>query len=101
MSQPSTTAPVSGRTMARNILRLIRDVYRARPLPAIGMAIVTLLAGFRLTAYMLAIGGLAQSLIDGDRDRALFWAGVWIAAYLFEDLSWLVEWYLTSRKSVV
>lgn len=96
MTEPATQQSIGNRALARNILRLVLDVYHARPLPAIGMAIVTLLAGLRLTGYMLAIGGLSQSLIDGDRDRALFWAGVWVITYLFEDISWLVEWYLTS-----
>lgn len=92
MSDPSRIH----RPLGRSVLRLIADIYRARPRAVLGLALVTLATGVRTGIYMLAIRGISQGIVDRDLDAAVLWGVVFAMAVFFENTMWLVDWFLTS-----
>lgn len=91
-----STTQASRRAPTRDVLRLLLDIYRARPRTVIGLIVITLVNGVRTAIYMLSIRGITQGIVDRDLDQAMVWGIAFTVAALFENIMWLVDWFLTS-----
>ncbi|MGC4192096.1 MAG: ABC transporter ATP-binding protein [Thermomicrobiales bacterium] len=80
----------------RDVLRLCREMLRARPWPFLLLVIVTVVGNARTGAYILAMGGLTQALITRDERAGYLWAAVFAVTTLIEESYWAVKGYLAS-----
>ncbi len=82
--------------MNRDLLRLLGDTLRARPLPVVALAGLGLVANARVGIYTAAMGAITQALVDRDRQSAVTWMAIFLAASLIEQLYWPLREHLQS-----
>ncbi|HYH11840.1 MAG TPA: hypothetical protein VD789_05740, partial [Thermomicrobiales bacterium] len=92
-----STADATARTeMGRNILRLLGEMFRARPLVMVLLAVFGLILNARGGLYVGVIGAFTQALIDRDREAAIMWAALFLGTSMLEQAYWPTRNYLQS-----
>lgn len=79
----------------RDVLRLCREMLRARPMPFLLLGAVTIVGSARTGVYILAMGGLTGALIARDERAGYSWAAVFAITTLIEEGYWAVKGYLS------
>ena len=93
MVSVSETIPVA-HGQRRNLLRLLGEVVRSRPLPVIVLIVAGLIGNARTGIYVAATGGLTQAILDKSSSDAIAWTAAFVGASAIEALYWPVRGYL-------
>ena len=80
----------------RDVMRLCREMLRARPGPFLLLLVVTIVGNARTGVYILAMGGLTEALIARDERAGYLWAAVFAVTTLIEESYWAIKGYLAS-----
>lgn len=90
---PAEPAARSRARLWRDVGRLLREFWTARPRASLGMLVLLVVGNARLGVYLIAMGGLVDALVSGSAGghSALFWAGVYIAAAAVEEFYWFAS----------
>lgn len=83
-------------SLTKNVLRLLRDLFRAVPVPTVFLVAIVLLSGLRTGLYVASMGGVTQALIDQDQDSAIHWTLLFGVAAYGEYMSYPIRTHLES-----
>lgn len=80
----------------REIARLMGGIGRRNPWSLLALTCIVVVANTRTGLYVLGVGGITQALIDQNRNHAIVWTLVFLAAGIIEQLYWPFRRHLLS-----